>query len=55
MCRQMREYGGLNFYSMLIKHEVTVDRNKTPPGCIVFSIVQHTWNSIAILIVVEVL
>ncbi len=39
---------------MLIMHEATVDRNKTPPGCIIFTIVQHTWNSMAILIVMEV-
>lgn len=29
----MRENGGLNFYRNLMKHEVTVDRNKTAPKC----------------------
>ena len=29
----MRENGGLNFYRNLMKHEVTVDRNKTAPRC----------------------
>ena len=29
----MRENGGLNFYRNLMKHEVTLDRNKTAPKC----------------------
>ena len=29
----MREIGSLNFYRNLMKHEVTVDRNKTAPKC----------------------
>ena len=29
----MRENGGLYIYRNLMKHEVTVDRNKTAPKC----------------------